>query len=81
MPGHGFSEGKPCISIEESAEWISDLFKELNLNEIVYLGHSQGCLTGLELNNTIYNSIKQLSNNNINIESSGIKGQVQIIWN
>ena len=51
LPGHGFSEGKPCISIEESAEWISDLFKELHLNDIVYLGHSQGCLTGLELNN------------------------------
>jgi pimeloyl-ACP methyl ester carboxylesterase len=50
LPGHGFSEGTPCSSIKENAEWIFDLFKELNLNDIVYLGHSQGCLTGLELN-------------------------------
>jgi pimeloyl-ACP methyl ester carboxylesterase len=50
LPGHGFSEGAPCSSIKENAEWIFDLFKKLNLNNIIYLGHSQGCLTGLELN-------------------------------
>ena len=50
LPGHGFSEGVPCVSIKENAEWIYDLVKELKLNDIVYLGHSQGCLTGLELN-------------------------------
>ena len=50
MPGHGFSEGKPLSSIKEQAQWIYDLIKELNVKDIVLLGHSQGCLIGLELN-------------------------------
>ena len=50
MPGHGFSGGNPCRSIKENAEWIYDLLKELKAKDIVFVGHSQGCLVGLELN-------------------------------
>jgi pimeloyl-ACP methyl ester carboxylesterase len=58
MPGHGFSEGKPCISIKENAKWVYDLIKEIKVNDVVFLGHSQGCLVGLELNQNYPNLLK-----------------------
>ena len=50
MPAHGFSDGNPCKSIKENAEWINDLLVKLNLKDVVVIGHSQGCLVALELN-------------------------------
>ena len=48
LPGHGNSEG-PCLdSIEKIADWLEKVFAELNLNSIVLVGHSQGCLEALE---------------------------------
>ena len=48
MPGHGNSDG-PCLeSIEKIAEWLEDVFKKLNLKNLVLVGHSQGCLEILE---------------------------------
>ena len=48
LPGHGNSEG-PCLdSIEKIADWLENVFAELNLNNIVLVGHSQGCLEALE---------------------------------
>ena len=48
LPGHGNSDG-PCLeSIEKIAEWLEDVFKKLNLKNLVLVGHSQGCLEILE---------------------------------
>ena len=48
LPGHGKSDG-PCLeSIEKIAEWLEDVFKKLNLKNLVLVGHSQGCLEILE---------------------------------
>jgi len=48
LPGHGNSEG-PCLdSIEKIADWLEIVFKELNLDKIILVGHSQGCLEALE---------------------------------
>ena len=48
LPGHGNSEG-PCLdSIERIADWLEKVFAELNLNNIILIGHSQGCLEALE---------------------------------
>jgi len=48
LPGHGNSEG-PCLdSIEKIADWLEKVFVELNLNNIIFVGHSQGCLEALE---------------------------------
>ena len=48
LPGHGNSEG-PCLdSIEKIADWLEKVFEELNLNNIILVGHSQGCLEALE---------------------------------
>ena len=48
LPGHGDSEGPPLESIEEMADWISDLLDTLNIKKTSFVGHSQGCLIGLE---------------------------------
>ena len=48
LPGHGNSEG-PCLnSIEKIADWLEKVFAELNLKNIIIIGHSQGCLEALE---------------------------------
>ena len=48
LPGHGNSEGPAIKSIEEIADWINKLMNILQINEISFIGHSQGCLVGLE---------------------------------
>ena len=48
LPGHGNSDG-PCINtIEKITEWLEKAFNQLNLNDLVLIGHSQGCLEILE---------------------------------
>ena len=48
LPGHGNSEG-PCLnSIEKISDWLEKVFKKLNLNNLIIIAHSQGCLEALE---------------------------------
>ncbi len=48
LPGHGNSDG-PCINtIEKITDWLEKAFNQLNLNDLVLIGHSQGCLEILE---------------------------------
>ena len=48
LPGHGNSDG-PCLdSIEKIADWLEEVFKKLDLNDLIIIGHSQGCLEALE---------------------------------
>ena len=47
LPGHGDSEGPPLETIEEMADWISDLLDTLEIKKTSFVGHSQGCLIGL----------------------------------
>ena len=48
LPGHGNSDG-PCLdSIEKIAEWLEKVFIKLNLDNLILVGHSQGCLEMLE---------------------------------
>jgi len=48
LPGHGNSEG-PCLdSIEKISDWLEKVFIKLNLNKVIIIGHSQGCLEALE---------------------------------
>ena len=48
LPGHGNSDG-PCLdSIEKIADWLEKVFDKLKLNNIILVGHSQGCLEALE---------------------------------
>ena len=60
LPGHGNSEG-PCLdSIEKIADWLEKVFAELNLNNIVLVGHSQGCLEALEYSFKYNNRLKKI---------------------
>ncbi len=48
LPGHGGSDG-PCLeSIEKIADWLEGVFSNLELKNLILVGHSQGCLEILE---------------------------------
>ena len=60
LPGHGNSDG-PCLdSIEKIADWLEKVFSKLNLNNLVLVGHSQGCLEVLEYAYKYKNKLKKL---------------------
>ena len=60
IPGHGNSEG-PCLKkIEEIADWLEKVFVKLNLEQVVLIGHSQGCLEMLEYVSKYKNRVKKL---------------------
>ena len=60
LPGHGSSEGPGIKSIEEIAEWIKRSMEKLKIKEISFMGHSQGCLVGLEFASRFPKLIKSL---------------------
>ncbi len=60
LPGHGNSEG-PCLdSIEKIADWLEKVFSEFKLNNIILVGHSQGCLEILEYSFKYKNRLKKI---------------------
>ena len=60
LPGHGNSDG-PCLdSIEKIADWLEQVFNKLNLNNLILIGHSQGCLEILEYAYKYKNRLKKL---------------------
>ena len=60
LPGHGNSEG-PCLNtIEEIAEWLEKVFVKLKLEQVILVGHSQGCLEMLEYSNKYKSRLKKL---------------------
>ena len=60
LPGHGNSDG-PCLdSIEKIADWLEEVFKKLDLNDLILVGHSQGCLEILEYAYKYNNRLKKL---------------------
>ncbi len=48
LPGHGNSEGPPLKSIEEISDWVKSLMKKMSIPKITIVGHSQGCLVGID---------------------------------
>ena len=60
LPGHGNSDG-PCLdSIEKIADWLEKVFKKLNLNDLILVGQSQGCLEILEYAHKYKSRLKKL---------------------
>jgi pimeloyl-ACP methyl ester carboxylesterase len=60
LPGHGNSDG-PCLkTVEEIADWLEKAFIQLNLDQVILVGHSQGCLEMLEYSNKYKNRLKKL---------------------
>jgi len=60
LPGHGSSEGPAIKSIGGISEWIKKSMEKLKINEISLIGHSQGCLVGLEFASRFPKLIKSL---------------------
>ena len=48
LPGHGNSDGPSLKSIEEISDWVKELVKNLEIQKISFIGHSQGCLIGID---------------------------------
>ena len=60
LPGHGNSDG-PCLdSIEKIADWLEKVFEKLNLEKIILVGHSQGCLEALEYSYKYKDRLKKI---------------------
>tara|TARA_B100000963_G_scaffold204650_1_gene178200 strand:- start:4652 stop:5428 length:777 start_codon:yes stop_codon:yes gene_type:complete len=60
LPGHGNSDG-PCLdSIEKIANWLEKVFSKLNLNNLILVGHSQGCLEILEYARKFEDRLKKI---------------------
>ena len=49
MPAHGHSKGGPLSTIDEMAKWYHALLQQLDIAKVTVIGHSQGCLVGLEI--------------------------------
>ncbi len=48
LPGHGNSEGPSLKSIEEISDWVKSLMNVLDIEKLIIIGHSQGCLVGID---------------------------------
>ena len=48
LPGHGNSEGPSLKSIEEISDWVKSLMNILDIKKLIIIGHSQGCLVGID---------------------------------
>ncbi len=48
IPGHGNSDGPSLKSIEEISDWIKSLMFKINIEKIIFIGHSQGGLVGID---------------------------------
>jgi len=60
LPGHGSSEGPALKSIEEISDWVAQLMDKLNISKINFIGHSQGCLVGIDFASRYPNLIDKL---------------------
>ena len=61
MPGHGLSGGESLKSIEDMADWVSDVIDAVGYKEASLVGHSQGCLVTVECTARNPDKIKTLS--------------------
>ena len=48
LPGHGNSDGPSIKSIEEISDWVVGLINKLDLKKVNFIGHSLGCLIGID---------------------------------
>ena len=60
LPGHGNSEGPSLKSIEEISDWVKSLMNVLDIKKIIIVGHSQGCLVGIDFASRYPNLINDL---------------------
>ena len=49
LPGHNFSGGDVLTTIEDHADWCMDLLDAVSVEKAIFIGHSQGGLSVLEV--------------------------------
>jgi pimeloyl-ACP methyl ester carboxylesterase len=60
LPGHGNSEGVCLDTIEKIVDWLEKVFIKLDLDKVILVGHSQGCLEILEYSYKYKSRLKKL---------------------
>ena len=48
LPGHGNSDGPALVSVHDISDWVKQLMNKINISKINFIGHSQGCLVGID---------------------------------
>ena len=61
LPGHGNSQGPALDTIERISDWVSELLQKLNIKKINFVGHSQGCLVGIDFASRYPNLTEKLN--------------------
>lgn len=49
LPGHGGTQGEPCATVGDYADWLAETIAGLDVGPVHIAGHSLGSLIGLEL--------------------------------
>ena len=60
LPGHGLSGGTPLQTIEDMSDFMHALIGQLGCGPVVFIGHSQGCLVGLDMAARYQDDLDQL---------------------
>ena len=60
LPGHGNSDGPAIETIEGISDWVADLIKKLEIQKATFIGHSQGCLVGIDFASKYPNLVDKL---------------------
>ena len=60
LPGHGNSDGPALKSIQEISDWIKLIMQTIKISKIIIIGHSQGCLVGIDFASRYPNLLSSL---------------------
>ncbi len=60
LPGHGESDGPALKTIQKISDWIKNLMISAKIEKIIFAGHSQGCLVGIDFAARYPESINKL---------------------
>jgi len=60
LPGHGDSDGPALKSIQDISDWIKEVMNVTKIEKIIFIGHSQGCLVGIDFGSRYPDLINKL---------------------
>ena len=60
LPGHGNSDGPALKTIQNISDWVKKLMIAINVKKITIIGHSQGCLVGIDFGSRYSDLIENL---------------------
>ena len=66
LPGHGDSDGPALKSIQDISDWIKEVMNVTKIEKIIFIGHSQGCLVGIDFGSRYPDLIDKLITEELN---------------